>query len=221
MRNSSIALCLGCAALLVGSLGLIAGSAFDLNRPAESAAATDTGAASPPSYLEMATVPPPPPASGWPSNTGTPAVAFYAEMIELLTPRTAVVVRREAAEPVTEGRGHGIDESGRDAVREAPPRDAARAVPTDAKQKSKATIARKKQPQQTEEQQREEVEVVVRDPFGNQLRTQQVEREAPRSDREAFRNDRETIRRDREAVEPRERAYAPGPLQLFDSIFRW
>ena len=44
MRNSSVALYLGCAVLLVGGLGLTAWSMLDLSRPAESAAALSASA---------------------------------------------------------------------------------------------------------------------------------------------------------------------------------
>jgi hypothetical protein len=213
VRNSSVALYLGCAVLLVGGLGLTAWSMLDLSRPAESAAVSESAPA-PPSYLHTATIPPPP--ANWSSNPEGPGVAFYVEMIELLTPRTAAVARHEAAEPTTEGRGHAT-------VREVPSRETVREAPKESQQKSTAASRKKReQPKQVAEpQQREEIEIVVHDRFGNRVRTQRVEREAHPSGREFYRGEQQAVRREPETVREPPRTYTPGPMQMFDSLFRW
>jgi hypothetical protein len=227
MRNNRVALYVGCAALVVGGLGLTVRSAFDTERSA---------APPPPLYLQAATVPPP--AETWPAdkNTWPPpdaaGVEFHTEMIQLLTPRASVMAQEEESAPQPQRqRREMVREAPKDTVREVPvenPREATK----ESRQKSRAADSRKKkreQPQQVEES-REDVEVIVYDRSGNRIRTQRVEREAgtaraeqrrgssPRVEREVQRGEREVRRGEREVERapqeraPQERSFAPFPF---------
>jgi hypothetical protein len=156
VRTSSVAVYLACTVLLVGGLGLTAWSALDLKWPSHLGAASET--IMPPLFMQAATVPPSP-ITRWPSGEGMAGVAFYGEMIELLTPRTAVMARHDEAEPATEGRR-------RETVRDGRRRDNAREVSEEGKRKAKTANARKKREQSGQEREpaRREPEIVREPP---------------------------------------------------------
>ena len=151
MRNNSLALYVGCAALVIGALGLTARSAFDAERLPEPAGALLAPQAATPLYMQAASARP---AVQSPGMAGVP---FYAEMVELLTPRTAVMARDDEVEssPPPPKR--------RDVARQTK-KDNAREATKQSRQKSKTAATRKKREQPAAEP-RQEVEVVVHDRF--------------------------------------------------------
>ncbi len=221
MRNSSIVLYLGCATLMVGSIGLTAGSMLNQVLPGEPGTAAH-------SQIAMDKVPPTPenrsPAAGtnpesWPAETATNAVAFLPEMIELLTPKAPVVARHEEEEEAVEPaptqrqkRETVRDAAKRETARETTKRETVRDARKDTRQKVAAAKKREQPSQTTDPRQQEQAEVVVQDRFhresyrserdsyrGNERETHRSERATGRNQPETNRGEREPYRRQREA----------------------